>query len=44
MGAERSHEPGKFWGPHGIWKDSDESVYVTEVLDGQRLQKFARVK
>ncbi|HWO72057.1 MAG TPA: peptidyl-alpha-hydroxyglycine alpha-amidating lyase family protein [Dehalococcoidia bacterium] len=43
-GSERSNEPGKFWGPHGIWTDSEGSVYVAEVLNGQRLQKFARVK
>ena len=22
FGSERSHDPGKFWGPHGIWTDS----------------------
>ena len=43
-GAERSHEPGKFWGPHGIWTDSEGSIYVAEVLEGARLQKFARRK
>lgn len=42
-GDQRSHEPGKFWGPHGIWRDSENSVYVSEVLEGRRLQKFARV-
>lgn len=41
-GDERSHAPGKFWGPHGIWTDSEGSIYVSEVLDGQRVQKFAR--
>ena len=40
----RSHEPGMFWGPHGIWNDSEGSIYVGEVLEGQRLQKFARRK
>lgn len=44
FGAERSHEPGKFWGPHGIWTDDEGSIYVSEVLEGQRIQKFARVK
>lgn len=44
FGSERSHDPGKFWGPHGIWTDSEGSIYVAEVLDGRRLQKFARVK
>jgi len=41
-GDERPHEPGKFWGPHGIWVDSEGSIYVAEVLEGARLQKFAR--
>jgi len=43
-GSERTHEPGLFWGPHGIWTDSEGSIYVAEVLEGARLQKFARVK
>jgi len=43
-GTERSHDPGKFWGPHGIWCDSEGSIYVAEVLNGARLQKFARRK
>lgn len=43
-GGERSHDPGKFWGPHGIWTDSEGSIYVAEVLEGARLQKFARRK
>ena len=41
-GDERTHEPGKFWGPHGIWTDSAGDIYVAEVLEGARLQKFAR--
>ena len=41
-GDERTHEPGKFWGPHGLWVDSQGSIYVGEVLQGARLQKFAR--
>ncbi len=44
FGSERSHDPGKFWGPHGIWTDSEGSLYVAEVLEGARLQKFARRK
>jgi sugar lactone lactonase YvrE len=44
FGSERSHDPGKFWGPHGIWADSEDSMYVAEVLEGQRLQKFVRRK
>jgi len=43
-GSERTHEPGGFWGPHGIWTDSEGSIYVAEVLEGRRLQKFARKK
>jgi hypothetical protein len=42
FGSERSHDPGKFWGPHGIWTDSTGDLYVAEVLEGARLQKFAR--
>ncbi len=42
--SERSNDPGKFHGPHGIWADSEDSVYVGEVLGGARLQKFARKK
>ena len=42
FGSERSHAPGKFWGPHAIWVDSVGDLYVGEVLEGQRLQKFAR--
>jgi DNA-binding beta-propeller fold protein YncE len=44
FGSERTHEPGGFWGPHGIWTDSEDSIYVGEVLEGARLQKFARKK
>ncbi|HEY2594308.1 MAG TPA: hypothetical protein VGK33_10445 [Chloroflexota bacterium] len=44
FGSERSHEPGKFWGPHSIWVDSEDNMYVGEVLEGQRVQKFARLK
>jgi hypothetical protein len=43
-GSERSNDPGKFWGPHCIWTDSEGSIYVAEVLGGARMQKFARVK
>ena len=44
FGSERSNAPGKFWGPHCIWVDSAGDLYVGEVLEGQRLQKFARKK
>ena len=42
-GSERTHEPGLFWGPHGIWTDSHGDLYVAEVLEGKRVQKFRRV-
>jgi DNA-binding beta-propeller fold protein YncE len=42
FGSERSNAPGKFWGPHAVWVDSQGDLYVGEVLEGQRLQKFAR--
>jgi DNA-binding beta-propeller fold protein YncE len=41
-GGERTHAPGMFWGPHGIYTDSQGDLYVSEVLEGRRLQKFAR--
>jgi len=44
FGSERSNAPGKFWGPHAIWVDSQGDLYVGEVLEGQRLQKFARAR
>jgi len=44
FGSDRSHQPGKFWGPHAIWADSSGDLYIGEVLDGQRVQKFARCK
>ena len=42
--GERTHAPGQFWAPHGIWTDSEGSMYVSEVLQGAKLQKFARTK
>lgn len=42
FGSERSNDPGKFWGPHTIWVDSAGDLYIGEVLNGARLQKFAR--
>ena len=35
-------EAGKFIAPHGIWVDSHGDFYVSEVLQGQRIQKFIR--
>jgi sugar lactone lactonase YvrE len=41
-GEEDSHEPGKFASPHGIALDSHGDIYVGEVLEGKRIQKFVR--
>lgn len=41
-GGESSHEPGQFVAPHGIAIDSRGDLYVSEVLQGQRVQKFLR--
>lgn len=40
LGGEKSFVPGKFVAPHCLWKDSHGALYVGEVLDGQRIQKF----
>jgi hypothetical protein len=40
LGGEKSFAPGKFVAPHCLWKDSRGALYVGEVLDGQRIQKF----
>ena len=41
-GGESSREPGRFVAPHGIAVDSRGDVYVGEVLEGKRVQKFVR--
>ncbi len=41
-GDESSHEPGQFVAPHGIAIDSHGDIYIGEVLEGQRIQKFVR--
>ena len=41
-GGEPSKETGGFVAPHGLCVDSRGDLYVGEVLQGQRLQKFAR--
>ena len=41
-GGESSHEPGQFVAPHGIAVDSHGDIYVGEVLEGRRVQKFVR--
>ena len=43
-GGEASHDPGKFPAPHGICVDSQGAMYVSEVLQGARLQKFVRTR
>lgn len=43
-GGEPSTKPGEFVKcPHGIWLDSDKSIYVSEVQADARLQKFVRL-
>ena len=42
-GRFATDEPGLFKAPHGIWTDSHGDLYVGEVLEGQRIQKFRRL-
>jgi DNA-binding beta-propeller fold protein YncE len=42
LGGEKSDAPGQFIAPHAVWTDSQDSLYVGEVLEGQRIQKFVR--
>ena len=39
---ERVAEPGKFVAPHGTWADRHGDFYVSEVLEGRRIQKSIR--
>lgn len=39
-----THEPGYFFAPHTTATDSRGDLYIGEVLEGQRIQKFERVK
>ena len=41
-GGERTSDPGLFYAPHCTWTDSEDSLYIGEVLEGQRIQKFVR--
>ncbi len=41
-GGESSREPGRFVAPHDVAVDSKGDVYVGEVLEGKRVQKFVR--
>ena len=43
-GGETSHEAGQFVAPHGVAVDSHGDIYIGEVLAGQRVQKFIRVR
>jgi len=40
--GEKGSGPGQFLAPHGICVDSKGDIYVTEVGDGKRIQKFIR--
>jgi sugar lactone lactonase YvrE len=44
IGGQEKREPGEFVAPHSVWLDSAGSLYVTEVLEGQRVAKFRRVQ
>lgn len=35
-----SREPGQFIAPHGLVVDSTGAIYVSEVMEGRRIQKF----
>ena len=39
-GGEEDQAPGGFVAPHGIAIDSHGDIYVGEVLEGARIQKF----
>lgn len=43
LGGEPAATPGQFVAPHAVWLDARGALYVTEVLEGRRVQKFARV-
>jgi DNA-binding beta-propeller fold protein YncE len=40
---EPTYEPGQFWAAHTACTDSHGDLYVGEVLEGQRIQKFVRL-
>lgn len=42
LGGAESAAPGEFIAPHTTYTDSRGDLYVGEVLEGQRLQKFRR--
>jgi len=43
-GGTKSTAPGQFVAPHCTWVDSWGDLYVGEVLEGQRIQKFVRAR
>ena len=40
IGSVEGSAPGQFVAPHCVWKDTHGALYVGEVLEGQRIQKF----
>jgi hypothetical protein len=40
---EATDEPGYFFAAHTACVDSHGDLYVGEVLEGQRIQKFVRI-
>jgi DNA-binding beta-propeller fold protein YncE len=42
-GGVESHDPGMFVAPHCTYTDSYGDLYVGEVLEGQRIQKFEKI-
>ena len=42
-GGVESHDPGMFVAPHIAYTDSHGDLYIGEVLEGQRIQKFERI-
>jgi len=43
-GGIESHEPGQFLAPHTAYTDSHGDLYIGEVLEGQRIQKFEKIR
>jgi hypothetical protein len=43
IGGESKAEPGYFVAPHSVWLDSEGSLYVGEVLEGQRVTRLKRI-
>ncbi len=43
-GGDSSREAGQFVAPHGVAVDSHGDLYIGEVLEGHRIQKFLRVR